>query len=99
MMLTGLIRRLVPSTNILPGIVTEGESATRDALSFSFANVSPATGPSPDLEIARRILEGDEAQFVVLVERHHRKLLRLARIYIPSAAVAEEVVLLEKMQP
>ncbi len=35
---------------------------------------------------------GDEQAFMGLVERYHRPLLRLARTFVPSQAVAEEVV-------
>jgi RNA polymerase sigma-70 factor (ECF subfamily) len=35
---------------------------------------------------------GDEQAFMTLVERYHRQLLRLARAFVPSQAVAEEVV-------
>jgi RNA polymerase sigma-70 factor, ECF subfamily len=43
-----------------------------------------------------RLVEGlrarEEAAFVELVRRYHASLLRVARIFTPSAAVAEEVV-------
>jgi RNA polymerase sigma-70 factor (ECF subfamily) len=35
---------------------------------------------------------GDEAAFVALIERYHTRLLRLAQAYVPSRAVAEDVV-------
>lgn len=35
---------------------------------------------------------GDEAAFETLIERYHTPLLRLAQLYVPSRAVAEEVV-------
>src|SRR6202042_3985439 len=35
---------------------------------------------------------GDEQAFVILVRRHHATMLRLGRGYVPSMAVAEEVV-------
>jgi RNA polymerase sigma-70 factor (ECF subfamily) len=38
------------------------------------------------------MLDGDEAAFAALVTRHHGPLLRIARSYVPSQAVAEEVV-------
>jgi RNA polymerase sigma-70 factor (ECF subfamily) len=41
------------------------------------------------LEALRR---GDEAAFVALVERYQGRLLRLALLYVPNRAVAEEVV-------
>jgi RNA polymerase sigma-70 factor (ECF subfamily) len=38
-----------------------------------------------------RLRSGDEAAFVDLIRRHHPALVRLARSYVPSDAVAEEV--------
>jgi RNA polymerase sigma-70 factor (ECF subfamily) len=35
---------------------------------------------------------GDESAFEMLIERYHSPLLRLAMLYVPSRAVAEEVV-------
>lgn len=34
---------------------------------------------------------GDETAFVALVRRHHGQMVRLARCYVPTAAIAEEV--------
>ena len=53
--------------------------------------------PAPLLsEEDRRLLErlraGDEAAFMELVDRYSGSMLRVARMYVPSAAVAEEVV-------
>jgi RNA polymerase sigma-70 factor, ECF subfamily len=45
-----------------------------------------------DAELLARLRAGDEQAFVVLVRRHHDGMLRLARCYVPSMAVAEEVV-------
>lgn len=45
-----------------------------------------------DEELVERLRAGDEAAFVALVDRYHPALLRLARSYVPSQAVAEEVV-------
>jgi RNA polymerase sigma-70 factor (ECF subfamily) len=39
-----------------------------------------------------RLRAGDEEAFVDLIGRHHQVMIRLARSYVPSAAVAEEVV-------
>src|SRR5215213_5174940 len=35
---------------------------------------------------------GDEAAFETLIDRYHNSLLRLAMFYVPSRAVAEDVV-------
>jgi RNA polymerase sigma-70 factor, ECF subfamily len=45
-----------------------------------------------DAELLGRLRAGDERAFVTLVRRHHDAMLRLAACYVPSAAVAEEVV-------
>jgi RNA polymerase sigma-70 factor, ECF subfamily len=39
-----------------------------------------------------RLRAGDEAAFVIIVSRHHDSMLRLARTFVSSHAVAEEVV-------
>lgn len=45
-----------------------------------------------DLLLVERLLKGDEEAFRGLVDAYHGSLLRLARIFLPSNAVAEEVV-------
>lgn len=45
-----------------------------------------------DLELLDRLRAGDEKAFVILVKRHHEAMLRLAASFVPSLAVAEEVV-------
>jgi RNA polymerase sigma-70 factor (ECF subfamily) len=45
-----------------------------------------------DGELVARLRDGDEGAFVLLVERYHTPLLRLATTMLPSRAVAEEVV-------
>ena len=42
-------------------------------------------------ELVRRLRSGDEAAFVALVDRHHAAMVRVARSYVRSRAVAEEV--------
>jgi RNA polymerase sigma-70 factor (ECF subfamily) len=46
----------------------------------------------PDAELLRRLRAGDEQAFVALVERYNGSMLRLALSFVPSRAVAEEVV-------
>jgi RNA polymerase sigma-70 factor (ECF subfamily) len=50
----------------------------------------PAT--DSDGALLERLRAGDEAAFVELVERYSGALMRLVRMHVPSAAVAEEVV-------
>jgi RNA polymerase sigma-70 factor, ECF subfamily len=45
-----------------------------------------------DGELVARLRAGEEQAFVTLVARHHAAMLRLAGSYVPSRAVAEEVV-------
>jgi RNA polymerase sigma-70 factor, ECF subfamily len=46
----------------------------------------------PDAELLDRLRCGDEQAFVILVGRYRDTMLRLAAGYVPSRAVAEEVV-------
>lgn len=45
----------------------------------------------PDSALIARVLDGDEQGFVALVDRYGASLFRLARSFVPTAAVAEEV--------
>jgi RNA polymerase sigma-70 factor (ECF subfamily) len=45
-----------------------------------------------DAEFLDRLRAGDEAAFVMMVSRYNTSMLRLARTYVPSDAVAEEAV-------
>jgi RNA polymerase sigma-70 factor, ECF subfamily len=45
-----------------------------------------------DVDLLRRLRAGDEQAFVALVERHNGSMLRLALSFVPSRAVAEDVV-------
>jgi RNA polymerase sigma-70 factor (ECF subfamily) len=45
-----------------------------------------------DMELIQRLRAGDEQAFVVLVRRYHDSMIRLASSFVPSRAVAEEVV-------
>ena len=46
----------------------------------------------PDGDLLLRLRSGDEQAFVTLVGRYHEPMLRLAVSFVPSRAVAEEVV-------
>ena len=45
-----------------------------------------------DLELLARLRTGDEEAFVTLVARYQQPMLRFARAYVPSRAIAEEAV-------
>jgi RNA polymerase sigma-70 factor (ECF subfamily) len=51
-----------------------------------------AVTEDPDADLLDRLRSGDEQAFVVLVGRYRDAMLRLASGYVPSRAVAEEVV-------
>jgi RNA polymerase sigma-70 factor (ECF subfamily) len=63
-----------------------------DASGASRRGRSAAPAIDADLELVARLRAGDEQAFVELVARHHAAMLRLARSFVPSTAVAEEVV-------
>jgi RNA polymerase sigma-70 factor, ECF subfamily len=48
--------------------------------------------PDPDADLLARLRSGDEQAFVILVQRYRDSMLQLAAGYVPSRAVAEEVV-------
>jgi RNA polymerase sigma-70 factor, ECF subfamily len=45
-----------------------------------------------DLALVERLRAGDEIAFMMLVEQHQAPMLRIARMYVASTAVAEDVV-------
>lgn len=45
-----------------------------------------------DLDLVERLRAGDELAFMMLVEQHQAAMLRIARMYVSSRAVAEDVV-------
>jgi RNA polymerase sigma-70 factor, ECF subfamily len=49
-------------------------------------------GGDPDATLVARLQAGEQAAFTELVARYSGAVMRLARVYVPSAAVAEEVV-------
>jgi RNA polymerase sigma-70 factor (ECF subfamily) len=52
----------------------------------------PPRSTPEELALLARLRAGDEAAFATLIERHHGALLRLARVFVSSRAIAEEVV-------
>lgn len=50
-----------------------------------------APGADPDAPLLGRVRAGEQDAFIELVRRHQPALLRLARTFVPSAAIAEEV--------
>lgn len=54
--------------------------------------MSPSTTHPADVALAERLRAGDEAAFMMLVDELQPVMLRVARMYVASRAVAEEVV-------
>jgi RNA polymerase sigma-70 factor, ECF subfamily len=52
----------------------------------------PSSSPADDQSLVERAREGDEAAFAALVRRYSPMLMRLARMYVPTDALAEDVV-------
>ena len=65
-----------------PAVALAWETAGRPILSVM----------ESDSELLLRLRSGDERAFVGLVERYHEPMLHLAASFVPSRAVAEEVV-------
>jgi RNA polymerase sigma-70 factor (ECF subfamily) len=55
-------------------------------------STSVATQSEPDDGLVQALRRGDEDAFVALVSRYYSAMLSLALLYVPSHAVAEEVV-------
>ena len=53
---------------------------------------SQTLASSDDLDLVQRLRAGDERAFMTLVERYQPAMLRIARMYVSTGAVAEEVV-------
>src|SRR3990172_2565797 len=56
------------------------------------SHAEPPHAPREDLELVDALRGGDEKAFMQLVERLQPQMLRLARMYVSTLAVAEEVV-------
>lgn len=55
-------------------------------------NLMTPNAEGKERDLLQALRNGDEAAFSSLVDQYHTRLLRLARAYVPSEAVAEEVV-------
>lgn len=55
------------------------------------ARTPQVAGPSGDAELVRRALTRDEAAFCTIMERHNRKLYRIARGIVRNDSEAEDV--------
>jgi RNA polymerase sigma-70 factor (ECF subfamily) len=68
------------------GVEASGASAKARAMP------ALARAPGADAAVVEALRRGDEEAFTRLVDQHHETLRRIARSYVPSAAVADEVV-------
>jgi len=73
----------------MPAAVSSGGpyEAPEGAPGGALATLSPE-----DRALVERLRSGDERTFLTMVERNHRAMVRVAMGYVPSEAVAEEVV-------
>jgi RNA polymerase sigma-70 factor, ECF subfamily len=62
------------------------------AMAIAWRGSGSRGGEDNDAELLERLRAGDEEAFLALVARHQPSMLRLARSFVPSSAVAEEVV-------
>jgi RNA polymerase sigma-70 factor, ECF subfamily len=53
--------------------------------------MSASEQPTNEAELIAALRRGEEAAFVALINQHHASLVRVAQLYVPSRAVAEEV--------
>jgi RNA polymerase sigma-70 factor, ECF subfamily len=71
------------------------ENSPDTALTRQNVTVSHLVGSvvsAEDVHSVEALRSGNEAAFVSLIDRYHASMLRLAMIFVPSPAVAEEVV-------
>jgi RNA polymerase sigma-70 factor (ECF subfamily) len=55
-------------------------------------NSSGRAASAEDRRLVEALRQGDEVAFMRLVEAHHKSMLRVARLFVPDEAVAEDVV-------
>lgn len=72
-----------------PGDMSNTSAVQRNT---SGADLSGSSASPDDLRLVEALRNGDEAAFMALVEQYHMPLLRLAMLYVPERALAEEVV-------
>jgi RNA polymerase sigma-70 factor (ECF subfamily) len=66
-------------------------SAQRDSSKVTGVARQVQTRPVSEDDLVRRLLDRDEEAFVTLVDAWHSTMVRLARTFVPSDALAEEV--------
>ena len=58
----------------------------------TLCEMTSATSQPGEQELVAALRQGDEPAFLALVRRFHSSMLRVARVFVNSDAVAEEVV-------
>ncbi len=75
-----------------PSEAGNGRNVAEDAEKGAAGRSTEGGAYQQDAELVRRLLAGDEDAFMSLVEMYQGAMVRLARNYVPSRDVAEEVV-------
>jgi RNA polymerase sigma-70 factor (ECF subfamily) len=70
-------------------VSTDGPDSRAEAPAAAFRTGRP---PAADAAVVAALRAGDEEAFTCLVDQHQAALRRIARLYVSSAAVADEVV-------
>ena len=73
--------------NKLPGLVQDPHLSNQ----AHFSSLS-SDAAMKERQLVHALRNGDETAYSTLIERYHTRLIRLARTFVPSQAVAEEVV-------
>ncbi len=76
---------------IIPGLASTRTSAIAAVAAIAWRAVRTGLDPT-DTALLQRLRAGDEQAYLELVDRHQAAMLRLARTFVASNAVAEEVV-------
>lgn len=74
------------------GQQSETPDTPATAATTADSGTSAAAASEDDARLVAALRAGDEAAFMRLVDRYHGAMLRLAQVYVPQRAVAEEVV-------
>ena len=69
-----------------------GPPPVRPAYDPRVADVATPSASREDLALVAALRAGDETAFMMLAERYQPSMLRIARMYVSTRAVAEEVV-------
>lgn len=83
-----------PATRSAVGLRWEGMSdSTREPPRHSALPADAGVpAPTSDARLVRSLRDGDEAAFTALVTSYYPAMVRVALMYVPSRAVAEEVI-------